>query len=140
MKWFKTLRWPTGEAYLRRWMLTPEANSGRKCPWRLYLHNIVRPDHGRHPHDHPSWFVTIVLRGGYVEAVFDDRGRFVRTERRRRGQVIYRPATYVHRIVSVDRGTWTLSLWGRYTRQWGFYVDGQFMPEYAYPRTPEQME
>lgn len=139
IKWFKILRWPTGREYLRRWMLTPEIG-GRKWPWRLYLHNIVRPDAGRAPHDHPAWFVTLILRGGYTELEYDRNGTFVRAVRRGPG-FVFRRATYVHRIISVRPNTWTLSLWGRYSRQWGFWPSpGVFIPDAEYPRTPEQMQ
>lgn len=138
LKWHKVLRWPTGEEYLRRWMLTPEI-LGRKWPIRLYYHAIVRRDFGRHPHDHPASFLTWIISGGYWEAIYDDRGQYVETAWRGPG-LYWRRAEHVHQVVSVRPNTRTLSLWGPYRRQWGFWVNGQFVPEHDYPRTKEQLQ
>lgn len=37
-------------------------------PWfGLYFHRIMRSDMGRHFHDHPWSFLSLILRGGYTE-------------------------------------------------------------------------
>lgn len=38
----------------------------------IYLHRVHGPDGQRHPHDHPWWFASVVISGGYVEQVWDD--------------------------------------------------------------------
>lgn len=48
--------------YLRRWYLW-RLESGRS----IRLHHILFPDQDPDPHDHPWWFFSIVLWGGYVE-------------------------------------------------------------------------
>src|SRR5258708_30113311 len=71
-----------------RWMMRPDPeNDGalKPKPWvpaALRLHHIVRADLDRHFHDHPSTFVSIVLRGGVRRtpsklggAELDRRGR-----------------------------------------------------------------
>lgn len=35
----------------------------------LKIHKIVRPDNDRCEHDHPWWFVRLILYGGYKEIV-----------------------------------------------------------------------
>lgn len=105
--------------------------------WRLYLietpfggiklHRIVRPDHDRAMHDHPWDFLSIVLRGGYTEAI--DDGTFVPTANvaavfpwRRVRWASFHRAEDRHRIVKLERNrpAWTLVLSGRKRRPWGF--------------------
>jgi hypothetical protein len=51
--------------YLLRWHLLPKD----KYPINLYLHRMVRDDDARALHDHPWWFMSIILAGGYVEVM-----------------------------------------------------------------------
>lgn len=125
----KLLRWPDGRVYLRRWFLTPNS-----WPLRLYLHRIFLPDWARAPHDHPSWFLTLVW-GGYDEELFDEHGAYIGTRRVRGPALVWRPAKTVHRIIRVLPGTWSLSLWGPRTRSWGFWPrPGVFVAEALYDR------
>lgn len=116
----------------------------------IYLHRIDAPDPGLDLHDHPWPFVSIMLRGGYVEE-WDDtrtasagamaaekvedpdgfyrdpplpRGTAPRGYRRawRRGTVHRMPLTIAHRITSAEPGTVTLIIRGRKSRSWGFYL------------------
>lgn len=124
--------------------------------WRLYLietpwfgvmlHRIVRPDHDAELHDHPWSFLSLVLRGGYVEelgythppgramlsrgarekAIVE--GSFTldgRTSRNVHGFSFHR-AEDLHRIARLhgDRPAWTLVFTGRRRREWGFRVPG----------------
>lgn len=99
----------TGDPYLIRWELIVTR-------WfSLKLHRILRPDWARDLHDHPWWFVALVLRGGYVEEVEYAHIRKVRWFN-------WKPATGAHRIVTVKPNTWTLVLTGPRCRKWGFYT------------------
>lgn len=126
--------------YLRRFFL---------WEWRKvcsgFVHNILRPDEDRDPHDHPRSFVTIVLRGGYtderwlpeyrasetfgtVRAVYKlnepwGPGQMEQCEPDvlRAGSIRFRPAEHIHRVREVLPNTWTLTLWGPYRREWGFW-------------------
>ena len=51
--------------YLLRWHLLRKD----KYPINLYLHRMLRDDDDRALHDHPWWFVSIILAGGYVEVM-----------------------------------------------------------------------
>ena len=99
------------------------------------LHWIHSSDRDRDMHDHPRDFVSIVLRGGYLEArpspaatswkavgtaAFPEPDVYL-TERRR-WSVAYRRAADPHRIVHVEPHTLTLVLWGRKKREWGFHT------------------
>lgn len=105
------------ETYLTRWRLV-------QVPWfGIYLHAIRKPDGSRDLHDHPWSFLSLVLRGGYVE----ERNGWM-TERRA-GSLALRRTSDVHRVQTLTRTpTWTLLLVGPRTHEWGFYVDGKFVP------------
>lgn len=112
-----------GKPYMRRWIV-------RTPLGMLRLHHIVAPDGDRHLHDHPFSFVSLVLRGGYIEErpsrgvaphVADEAARSI-TERSA-GSIAYRRAADAHRIRQVERGgCWTLVATGPLFRRWGFWV------------------
>lgn len=127
------------EPFLERWGLCHDRLGG------FYVHKIAGPDPGMDLHDHPWAFVSIVLRGGYFEHVaqtaeateYADNpwptGRYWGWRqivdvtkpngiRRRKLPALHRmPLDVAHRIVAVDRNTWTLVLRGPTRRVWGFY-------------------
>lgn len=118
-----------------RWMMRPDdENEGALKPkaWvpaALRLHHIVRPDLDRHFHDHPSTFVSIVLRGGYTELRPTSRTpNWVGEEEdcygveRRPGSIALRRFGERHRIASVAEDTVTLVLWFRKRQSWGFFT------------------
>lgn len=134
-----------GKVYLDRW--------GFRCPlFGLFLHRMEAPDPGLDLHDHPWWFASIVLRGGYTEhrnlsrdaplwseiaEEAADRGK----KPFARGWRVARPARSVktmrldecHRIVSLDRTpTWTLVITGPIRRRWGFYLPTGFVDDAVY--------
>lgn len=98
------------------------------------VHHIVRPDMDRHMHDHPWWFVSIVLKGWYREAypeqvdpcfgaACDADREWEFTKTRRAGSIAFRRATDRHSIVDMPcSGTWTLFITGRIRQWWGFYT------------------
>lgn len=102
----------------------------RWLPFALRLHHIARPDLDRAFHDHPSTFISLVLRGGYAElrptsAVpnWRDGGEEDGyTITRLPGSIAMRRYTDRHRIVSVLPDTRTLVLWFRKRQSWGFFT------------------
>lgn len=101
-----------GELYLRRLHLL-------KTPlFSVMLHWILRPDPQTDPHDHPVTFLSLVLRGWYVEwrDYFWHRRRVVRWWNLVR-------ARDVHQIIQVaPRGCVTLVLAGPKVREWGYWT------------------
>lgn len=97
-----------------------------QTPWfGVYLHDIHEPDSGRDPHDHPWTFVSIVLRGGYLEHLWthpigDPLG--VARLHHNRWSVHRMQRQHAHRIVLCDPGTKTLVLTGPRRGNWGFYT------------------
>jgi len=117
------------DPYLLRWYVIP-----RNPLINVYLHKFLRSDADT-LHDHPWWFVSLILRGGYVEisetpdrkmkalcrtSIADWRSPFWRR------CIAYRPATYRHQVVlptenAAPQPCWTLIITGRNTRTWGFW-------------------
>ncbi|MFA5712006.1 hypothetical protein [Mycolicibacterium sp.] len=107
------------DPYLRRWYLIP-----RNPVLNVYLHQFLRSDDDRALHDHPWWFVSLILRGRYDEVT--DRG----TRRRRPGSIAFRRAETRHRVellpdaaYEAEASCWTLIVTGRRARVWGFWCE-----------------
>lgn len=121
--------------------------------WRLYilttplfglkLHWIRKPDYDPDPHDHPWWFISLVLKGWYKEEISDlsflpeskpfwwhnARYTLIRTVR----WFNRKPARGVHRVLEVSPGgAWTLVLNGHYSRKWGFLTREGWVPYEKY--------
>ena len=100
-------------------------------PCALRLHHIVTEDKDPHFHDHPFFFISLVLTGGYIEArpaqrdpcfwQDNDEEQAIRSIRLP-GEVALRNTYDRHRIVHVLPDTWTLVLHGRAVQWWGFYT------------------
>lgn len=104
-----------GDNYLRRWFLIP-----RNPYLNIYLHNFQASDDDRALHDHPWWFVSILLRGTYVEHTEGFRLSRVAPS------IAFRPAAWRHRVELASRDgrlrpAWTILITGRRTRMWGFW-------------------
>ena len=99
--------------YMTRWVLD--------LGWfAIRLHHWVASDDQRNPHDHPFWYITFILWGGYQDkSPSGDTRMHV-------GKVACRRASHQHTVL-VDRGgCWSLLLTGPETREWGFWVGGKF--------------
>ena len=140
--------------YLTRWTLLDvrRKKAGvEQSVFAIYLHEFHRSDHDE-MHDHPWWFVSLILWRGYVEETpcreCEDQGTWGFRERirdrveyfgglpcafcgatgRRRkrvrpGMLLFRPASHVHRVELVDgRSSWSILVRGSYTREWGFWT------------------
>ncbi len=129
-----TLKNSDGDVYLfrRRLIQTPL--------FAIYVHDILDGDEERAPHSHPFPFASLVLRGGYIETVFDpfeavvpgvsDSGFVLKGQlglphviERTRGKMHTFPRGngQVHRIVTVQPRTKTLVFAGRRKDSWGFW-------------------
>lgn len=93
-----------------------------QTPWfALYLHRMDGPDSRPTLHDHPWNFLSVVLRGGYIERRLDPRTMTVDEHR-----VVHRwnrMCTHdAHAITSLLRlPTWTLLFVGVRRRTWGYW-------------------
>lgn len=115
--------------YLYRWTLLRVGSL-----FAIYLHKFVGNDWSLDCHDHPKRFVSIGLRGGYIEFTPNAKPRvwnapWVRTF----------PAEHIHRLVgpTPEKPCWTLVIVGRAVRPWGFWHFGQFVPWRKYVNSPD---
>jgi hypothetical protein len=100
--------WDIGEVFYRYTIL--------KTRWfNVYLHQLDAPNW--HPvgcHDHPWWFFTLLLKGGYLE--YNGKKLF----HRRPGTILYRPTGFHHDVTTPYGRSWSLILTGKKTKDWGF--------------------
>lgn len=116
-----------GELHFCRWRLL-------QTPWfGLYIHQICRSDEEKDPHDHPWWFASFVISGGYVEKIWDETG--VREARRPPGAFLSHRTTDFHKITLLDGPAWTLVVTGRRTHdRWGYLTDSGWVDSVSYRR------
>jgi hypothetical protein len=100
--------------YVIRWMIETKVGSAR-------VHHWLAPDDDRAFHDHPWWFVTLVLRGGYTDVHSGG------AERLTAPAIRFRPALHQHTVVPDEGGAWTLIITGPKIRLWGFWSKGKFV-------------
>lgn len=134
------MTWPSlkpfcigGEAdpYLKRWFILP-----RNKVFCIYLHQMLRDDDHRALHDHPGDNLSIVLKGGYDEVLFEywrvlykpvsPAGRVLPQtyiKRRWPGQIIWRSASMPHQLALWPgaKSSWSLFVMWRKRREWGFW-------------------
>lgn len=93
----------------------------------VMLHFFGGPDPQRDRHDHPVDFLSIVLRGSYVEERPVPGGFGMVRERTVRWFNLMR-ATGIHRITRVAPKTTTLVFYGPSKRVWGFHTSQGWVP------------
>jgi len=107
----------------------------------IRLHDILRSDEGRDPHDHPWPYLTVILRGGYWEERYNDTGEVVDVQWRGPGSVLFRRAGSWHKLVLPGEmgqrcaPCTTLFITGPYVQSWGFNVNGVKVPWREYKQT-----
>jgi hypothetical protein len=122
IRWAEELKCqlPNGSGvYNRRWYLETAFFSIR-------LHHWMHSDDVRAPHDHPWWFVTFVLSGGYLDLSPSGDCRMARWS------WAFRPAHHQHSVKVDPGGCWTILLTGPKSRFWGFWVQEKFVKANKY--------
>lgn len=121
--------------------------------FKVYIHHFIADDWSLDLHDHPKRFISIGLKGGYVEY----QPGYMPEDRTCDIQKIYQapwirtfPAEHVHRICMFSdsngnsKDCWTLVIVLRGTREWGFWHLGRFIHwrEYVKPdnETADEMK
>jgi hypothetical protein len=99
-----------------------EDEKARDIFFNIMLHKICLSDPDD-LHDHPWWYATLILKGGYWEVT--PKGRFWRGA----GHFRVSSPTSLHRLEIPEgaQGAWTLFFRGSKIRDWGFVKDGQWM-------------
>ena len=79
----------------------------RWFPFNIFIHEMLNNDHGDGVHNHPYPFITIILKGGYLETL--EKGVFLR----KKGYIGLRSANALHRIdLNIREKTLTLFIAG----------------------------
>jgi len=99
--------------YAYRWVLNFGFISFR-------IHHFLRSDDKRYFHDHGWWFLTLVLKGSYVDV--SPEGRDTLTA----GSIRYRKAEHKHYVEVPADGVWTFLITGPNARKWGFWIGDKF--------------
>ena len=123
----------SGSPYIKRWRIL-------ETPWfGIFVHKILRSDSDRHLHDHPWNFLTILLKGDYIEELGSVKNNVLMSVdiiERKRWSIIRHKAEDLHRITLKEKRTvkdfclnlnpkpvWTLFITGRKRREWGFQTE-----------------
>jgi hypothetical protein len=132
--------------YLYRWFLL------RTRWFKVYLHHFVGDDWSLDLHDHPKRFISIGLKGRYVEITPDPKygpgNGQPRTKTFTSPWFRTFPADHIHRLRMVRKWNgepeecWTLVIVLRGTREWGFWHLGRFVHwrTYVGSETADQMK
>ena len=99
---------PPARPFMKRWAIYFNFFSIR-------LHHWLDSDVDRNLHDHPWWFVTLVLRGEYTELLQNGSSKLMK-----RGRFGFRKATHRHRVTISD-SCWSVVVTGPIKRKWGFW-------------------
>ena len=98
----------------------------RWFPLNITLHKICKSDL---PilHDHPWGYMTIILKGGYIEHT--KYARFLRGP----GHIRFRNANSYHWLEVLEGvPSWSLFFMGKKQRDWGFLKDSEWMEAEEY--------
>ena len=125
-----------------RWSFVPTGYITRlhliKTPWfAMCLHWLNHPDPEPWLHDHPVSFLSLILRGWYIDKRFlmsslcryflytspDDCGREYLYFERKNKWWNYISAETEHSIIQVGPKTLTLCFMGPKVREWGYHTD-----------------
>lgn len=120
--------------YLYRWTLF------RAGDYAIYLHKFVGDDWSRDMHDHPKKFISIGLKGWYVEhkpwTIGISGAEVLRVWEA--PWIRSFPPTHIHRITgpTPEKPCWTLVIVGRAVRPWGFWrrngLETEWIPWHRY--------
>lgn len=108
----------------------------------LYLHQFLRDDDDRALHDHPSWGISLILSGSYIEHTIAAGGVHHR-KHYGPGTLRFFRAKHAHRIELVRYSVrdeqftlpaFTLFLFGpaAFGRLWGFHCKDRWIPWYEF--------
>lgn len=87
--------------------------------YAIYLHHLHRSDH-KIMHDHPWPFISIILKGEYVEHTPIGFRKY------KRFSILKRSANWIHRL-EMDKPCWTLVIRFKKEKTWGFFTDKGFI-------------
>jgi len=103
-----------------------EDENAKELPFNLMLHKICLSDPDD-LHDHPWWYATLILKGGYWEIT--PEGKFWRGP----GHFRISPPESLHRLeIPEGHSSWSLFFRGMKVKEWGFIRNNQWIPHRKY--------
>ncbi len=95
----------------------------------LKIHKIVRADNDRCEHDHPWWFVRIILYGGYREIIHGKGYNRFPWRPWAPWRIYPCVPSFQHKIIKLFKGeNWSLVLCGKNKGTWGFITKKGWIP------------
>lgn len=121
-KKIKEIKSKDGVVHFRRWRII-------STPWfTINLHGIYKADEDLHLHNHPWNFISLVLKGWYVEEL-----ESCKLNLRSPFSIAMRKKERFHKIETlITKSVYTLNfMWGK-ENKWGYEVDGKFVGHEEY--------
>lgn len=120
----------SGKLHFRRWRII-------ELPWfRVYLHCIEESDQDAHQHNHPWNYLSLILRGGYVEhsTKWDLEGKPLawRTKFCTPGMFVRHSRSDTHKLSVIVKPTWTLVMCFGKHNVWGYRTEAGFVDHITY--------
>lgn len=112
--------------YLERYYLlfTERQSKFKSFPFNVLLHHLCKSDDPVF-HDHPWFWCSIIIKGGYWEHTPDGKKWYGK------GSIRFRDAKSLHWLEldpeKSKEETWSIFIVGLRTREWGFLVDGKWV-------------
>jgi len=112
IRWKERMGEDPNDPYLYRWTFI-------FFNYSIRIHHWIRSDDDRHFHDHPWNFMSIILKGKYVNVTPEGKFHVEAISRWKSN------AKDKHYLKIPEGGAWTVLLCGKPFHKWGFYVDGK---------------
>lgn len=121
----KEIKSKDGELHFRRYRIF-------WTPWiALYIHRIFKADEDEHMHSHPWDLYSIILWGGYKQ-----NRVYTNTPNPQTVRWVTAIQTHdYHRVIELLKPTCTtlaLTVWGNFSPNWGYLVNGVHIDHIAY--------
>lgn len=124
----KTITSREGIVHFRRW--------GILTRWfNVYVHHIAKSDEDVDPHDHPWWYMSFVLWGGYSEMLYRNSENVIAYIYHGPRSIVVRKTTDFHKLTLVNGPAWTFVITGPRTHDlWGYSTRDGWVDHLTYRR------
>jgi hypothetical protein len=104
LKRIKEIKSKSGELHFERWSIIDTSF------FKVYLHHIAERDMDLHPHSHPWHFISIILRGGYIE-------EWVKADGTKKKSIVHNfPSLFFRKAQDFHKITWVTNPKAEYYR------------------------
>lgn len=122
----KEIKSKNGDVHFRRYRLLA-------TPWgSVYIHNILKSDEDKDPHDHPWDYTSVILSGSYKEILVREPNYDIPLPcQYYQGDVIERNAEDAHKLI-INSPVWTLVFVSKPKRVWGYQTSNGWVDYKTY--------